>query len=317
MKTMTDERNDKRNEALNEARNDGRKTTLDPLAITLLVLCCALWGLNQVATKVTLAEIPPLMQAASRSLGAALLLALWARARGIPLWRADGTAPAGLLAGALFAIEFGCIFVGLQFTAASRMAVFIYLAPFVVALGMPFVSRAERLRPVQTVGLVAAFGGVVWAFFEGFVHPAAGPRQWLGDALGISAALLWGLTTLVLRGSRLSSATPEKTLLWQLLVSGVALAAAALVSGEALRAVPTAASLLPLGFQTVVVTFGSYLVWFWLMRHYPATRISAFTLLTPIFGLLAGVLLLGEPVTPRLLVALGAVVAGITLINRS
>jgi drug/metabolite transporter (DMT)-like permease len=296
---------------------DDRKTRLDALAITLLVGCCMLWGLNQVATKVTLAEIPPLMQAAARSLGAALLLSLWARSRGIALWRADGTTGAGLLAGALFATEFGCIFVGLQFTTASRMAVFIYLAPFVVALGMPFISRSERLKPLQVLGLVAAFSGVVWAFFEGFAHPAAGPRQWLGDALGLVGAALWGLTTLVLRGSALSRATPPKTLLWQLLVSGVALAAASMLAGEALRATPTAASLLPLAFQTVVVTFGSYLVWFWLMRHYPATRISAFTLLTPVFGLLAGVLLLGEPVTARLLVALAAVVLGITLINRS
>jgi drug/metabolite transporter (DMT)-like permease len=298
-------------------RFDDRKTRLDARAVLLLVGCCLLWGLNQVATKVTLAEIPPLMQAAARSIGAALLVALWARWRGIALWQRDGTLRGGLLAGALFALEFGCIFVGLQFTAASRMIVFIYLAPFVVALGMPFISRAERLNGRQVAGLLAAFAGVVWAFSEGFVRPAAGPRQWLGDALGIAAAVLWGLTTLVLRASRLSTAAPEKVLLWQLVVSGAALSLAALVGGESLAVAPTLHSLLPLAFQTVIVTFASYLVWFWLMRHYPATRISSFTLLTPIFGLLAGVLLLHEPVTPRLLVALVAVVLGIALVNRS
>jgi drug/metabolite transporter (DMT)-like permease len=296
---------------------DDRKTRLDALAVLLLVGCCLLWGLNQVATKVTLVEIPPLTQAAARSLGAALLVALWARWRGIALWQRDGTTRGGLLAGLLFAVEFGCIFVGLQFTTASRMVVFIYLAPFVVALGMPFISRAERLNGRQVAGLLAAFGGVVWAFSEGFVRPAAGPRQWLGDALGITAALLWGLTTLVLRASRLSSAAPEKTLLWQLGVSGAALTLAALVGGESMVGMPSANALLPLAFQTVVVTFASYLVWFWLMRHYPATRLASFTLLTPIFGLLAGVLLLNEPVTPRLLVALAAVALGIALVNRS
>ncbi|MFY9511360.1 MAG: DMT family transporter, partial [Rubrivivax sp.] len=245
------------------------------------------------------------------------LLAGWARWRGIPLRQHDGTTRGGLLTGLLFAVEFGCIFVGLQYTAASRMVVFIYLAPFVVALGMPFISAHEKLRPLQLLGLVVAFAGVVWAFFEGFDAPAAGPRQWLGDALGLVAALLWGLTTLVLRSSRLSTAAPEKTLLWQLAVSGVALALASLVAGERLAVVPGPASLWPLAFQTVVVTFASYLVWFWLMRHYPATRVSAFTLLTPIFGLLAGVLILGEPATLRLLLALGAVVAGIALVNRT
>jgi drug/metabolite transporter (DMT)-like permease len=222
-----------------------------------------------------------------------------------------------LLAGALFAVEFGCIFVGLQFTTASRMVVFIYLAPFVVALGMPFISRTERLSRRQVAGLLAAFGGVLWAFGEGFVHPAAGPQQWLGDALGIFAAVLWGLTTLVLRASRLSTAAPEKTLLWQLAVSGIALTVAARVGGESLAAMPSLNSLLPLAFQTVIVTFASYLVWFWLVRHYPATRLASFTLLTPIFGLLAGALLLHEPLTPRLLVALAAVALGIALVNRS
>ncbi len=295
---------------------DDRKTHLDGLAVTLLVGCCLTWGLGQVASKVALAEIPPLLQAGVRSLGAAALVALWSWRRGLPLFGADGTTRGGLLAGLLFAAEFGCIFVGLQFTTASRMVVFIYLAPFVVALGMPFIARHERLRPLQVLGLVGAFGGVVWAFAEGFVKPAAGPRQWLGDALGIAAAVLWGLTTLVLRGSRLSTAAPEKSLLWQLAVSGVLLTAAAPLAGEAWPAALTAKSLLPLAFQTVIVSFVSYLVWFWLLRHYPATRVASFTLLTPIFGLFAGAWILSEPVTARLLVALAAVAGGIALVNR-
>ena len=293
-----------------------RKDHVDGLAVALLLGCCAIWGLGQVAAKLTLSEIPPLMQAAARSLGAALLLVLWSRSRGLALFRADGTGRAGLLAGSLFALEFACIFVGLQYTSASRMSVFIYFAPFVVALGMPLIARSERLNRVQAAGLLLAFGGVVWAYFEGFVSPSAGPQQWLGDALGLAGALLWGLTTLTLRGTRLGSALPEKALLYQLAVSAAALGLASLVAGEPWPARLTGASLWPLAFQTVVITFASYLVWFWLVRHYPATRISAFTLLTPVFGLLAGVGLLGEPLTLRLGVALVAVCAGIWLVNR-
>ena len=66
----------------------------------------------------------------------------------------------------------------------------------------------------------------------------------------------------------------------------------------------------------VIVTFASYLTWFWLVRHYPATRLAAFTLLTPVFGLAAGVLLLAEPLTARLVLALIAVVLGLALVNR-
>lgn len=294
-----------------------RKTRLDTLAIASLVGCCFLWGLNQVAAKVAIAEVPPLAQAAIRSLGGAALVFLWARWRGIALFAKDGSLPGGLAAGLLFAAEFGCIFLGLQYTTASRMAVFIYISPFVVALGMPFIAHAEKLKPLQMAGLVLAFAGVAWGFAEGFTKPAAGDTQWLGDALGVAAGVLWGATTLAIRASRLAAASAEKTLLYQLAISGVALALAAALHGQAWAPVLSALTWASLFFQTVVVTFASYLLWFWLIRHYPATRLASFTLLTPVFGLLLGALLLGEPITARLLVALAAVAGGIVLVNRS
>ena len=179
-----------------------RKEHLDGVAVASLLLCTLLWGLGQVAAKVAVAELPPLSQAALRSLGAALLVGLWAHWRRIPLIERDGSLPGGLLAGVLFAAEFACIFIGLQYTSASRMVVFIYLSPFVVALGMPFIAKSERLAPLQTLGLLIAFAGVAWAFAEGFSKTAAGERQWLGDALGVLGAVLWGATTLTIRGSQ-------------------------------------------------------------------------------------------------------------------
>lgn len=293
-----------------------RRPRLDATAVAALLLCCALWGLNQVAAKVAVAEIPPLLQAGLRSLGAAALVAVWSAVRGVRVWQRDSTLLGGLAAGALFAAEFACIFIGLQFTTASRMVVFIYLSPFIVALGMHFIAHVERLRPAQWLGLAAAFAGVAVAFAEGFTQPAAGPRQWLGDLLGVAAAVLWAGTTLVIRATRLSSAAAEKTLLYQLIVSGVALTVAAAAVGEHWPAAISGMTWAAVGFQVVIVTFASYLVWFWLIRHYPATQLASFTLLTPIFGLLAGAALLHEPITPRLLFALGTVVFGIAMVNR-
>ena len=298
------------------AVSDDRKPQLDRRAVALLLMCALLWGLNQVATKVALVEIAPLTQAALRSAGAAALLVGWMRRQGLPVLPERGTWRAGVLIGLLFALEFGCIFVGLQYTSASRMVVFLYLAPFVVAAGMPLIARSERLDRWQLLGLGGAFAGVVLAFAEGFVSPAAGPRQWLGDALGIAAALFWGGTTLTIRASALNRVRAETTLLYQLVVSMLGLGLAAVVAGEPW---PARLSPLPLGslaFQIVVISFASYLVWFWLVRHYPATKISVFVLLTPLAGLIAGVLLLGEPLTLRLVIALAAVCVGIALVNR-
>lgn len=293
-----------------------RHPHLDRTAVGGVVACSALWGLNQVAVKAIVGEVPPLVQASWRSLVGVALVLLWARWRRIPLGRRDGTLAGGTAAGLLFGAEFACVFLGLQHTTASRMIVFIYLAPFVVALGMPFVSAAERLGRAQAVGLALAFSGVAFAFSEGFTHAAAGPSQWVGDALGALAAVLWAATTLVIRATPLASAAPEKTLAYQLGVSGVVLLAASLLHGDGWTLALSPRAWGSLGYQSVVVVFGSYLVWFWLVRHYRATQLSAFTLLTPVFGLLFGVLLLDEPLTPRLMVALAGVVAGIALVNR-
>lgn len=292
-----------------------RQSHLDPRAIALLLGCCLLWGINQVAAKAALTEIGPLWQAGLRSAVAGLLVWAWSASRGIRLFERDGSAAGGLVAGLLFAGEFACIFLGLQYTSASRMVVFIYLAPFVVALGMPWIARGEALSLKQWAGLSLAFGAMAFAFAEGFSAPGT-PDQWKGDALGVAAAALWGGTTLAIRGTRLSAAPAEKTLLYQLAISAAALCAAAAIAGEAppLQWSPRLLGLF--GFQAVIVTFASYLVWFWLVRHYAATKLSVFTLSTPLFGLVAGALLLGEGVSARLVAALGALAVGILLVNR-
>ena len=299
------------------APTNERHNNLDSLAVATLLMCCAIWGLGQVATKVTLTQIPPLLQAGLRAAIAVALVAAWSRWRGVPLFARDGSLGAGLLAGLLFAGEFACIFLGLQYTSASRMTVFVYTAPFIVALGMPLIARGERLGAVQWLGLAIAFGGVAFAFAEGFSGDApAGPLQWLGDALGLAAALLWGGTTLVVRASRLATLSPEKTLAWQLLMCALLLVPAGLAIGEPWPTRLDGWPLAAFAFQSVMVTFLTFLLWFWLVRHYPATKVATFTLLTPLMGTLFGVLLLGEPLTARLAVAAAAVAIGIWMVNR-
>lgn len=283
----------------------------------LLLGCCAIWGLQQIVAKATLPLMPPVMQAALRSGVAALLVWAWAAHRGTPLFQRDGTLPGGLLAGLLFAAEFVCIYVGLGYTTASRLVVLVYLSPFVVAAGMPFIARTERLAPAQVAGLALGFGAVVLAFSEGLTGAGRdGSVQWIGDALAVVAAVLWGATTLAIRGSRLSLASPEKTLFYQLAISAVALAAASAARGEVWPVQWGAALWASMFFQAVIVAFASYLVWFWLIRHYPATHLASFTFLTPLFGLVMGWALLGEAITLQLVLALCGVAVGIWLVNR-
>ena len=295
--------------------NTVRRPHLDALAIALMLGCCVLWGLQQVVVKATLPVLPPFLQGAVRSAIATALVWAWARHRDIPLFTPDRTLVPGIAAGLLFGLEFLCIYGALPLTDASRVSVFVYMSPFVVALLLPRFVPSERLTTPQALGLAGAFAALAYAFQEGFTSPVR--TQWVGDGLAILAAVLWGATTLVIRTTRLATAAPEKTLFYQLGISALLLSVAALVTHERW---PTAG--LPawawgsLAFQSVVVAFASYLVWFWLLGRYPATRLSSFSFLTPICGLLFAALALGETIGLRLIVAMVFIAIGIALVNR-
>ncbi len=293
-----------------------RKLHLDSLAITLLVLCCAFWGFQQILIKFAVAEIPPLWQATLRFWGATVLLWLWCRARGVPLFDRDGTLAAGLLAGLLFAGEFASIYLGLTLTSASRLTVFLYTSPFVVALLLPRVVPGETLRRVQWIGLVMAFVAVAVAFSEGFIHGSPVAGQWRGDAFGLAAGILWGLTTLTIRATVLAEASAEKTLFYQIAVTAAVAPFLSIGLGESWGFAYSALAWGSLALQTAVGAFASYLAWMWMLRHYPATQMSTFTFLTPVFALVFGVMLLDEPLTLQLVLALVGVVAGIVLVNQ-
>lgn len=291
-----------------------RKDHLDTLAVTLLVFCCAFWGLQQILIKTTVGEVPPLWQASIRMAGAVVLLWAWCAARGVKLFERDGTLPGGLLAGALFAGEFTCIYIGLQHTSASRLTVFLYTSPFVVALLLPRWVPKERLHGVQWFGLALAFGGVVVAFSESLGHSSR--DMLLGDALALLAGLLWGLTTLAIRTTRLATASAEKTLFYQIAVTAALSPFLSLLLGETWSFSYSGYAWFSVALQTVIGAFASYLAWMWMLRHYPATRISSFTFLTPLFALVFGVALLKEPLTLQLVLALCGVGVGILLVNR-
>ncbi|MFZ3127984.1 MAG: DMT family transporter [Rhodoferax sp.] len=292
-----------------------RKTHLDPLAVGLLLACFVFWGFQQVLVKATLAEVAPVFQSALRLAGATVLLVLWCRWRGIPLFTRDGTLGAGLLAGTLFALEFVCLFIGLQYGSASRLTLFLYTSPLWVAVLVPWVAKSEHLSRVQWFGLALAFGAVVLTLREGLTV-AGQPLQWLGDVLGLAAGMFWGLTTVVIRSSSLSRISAEKLLFYQVGLSAAVLPLISWGLGERWHADFSAFAATSLVLQIAVGAFASYLVWMWMLGRYPATKVSVFAFLTPVFALVFAALWLGESVTPTLLAALALVGAGITLVNR-
>jgi drug/metabolite transporter (DMT)-like permease len=287
---------------------------LDALAIAVTVAVCVCWGFNNVAIKLAIHDIPPLIQSASRSAIATLLVSGWCRARGQPMFKRDGTLIAGIFAGILFALEFLLIYRGLVWTTVTRGTLFLYLAPFFVVLGSRWLIPGDRFQSSQWLGLLLSFAGIVLAF--GVPEPAADPRQIIGDLMFVGAAAAWAATTLLIKATPLSRISAEKTLLYQLVVSVPLLAVGALAFGEHINAMPSALALGSFVYQTVWVVSVTFPIWFALIVRYSAARLSAFTFVTPLCGVAAGHFVLGEPLTPAFAMAAILVALGLVLVNR-
>jgi drug/metabolite transporter (DMT)-like permease len=287
---------------------------LDATAIAVTIALCLSWGFNNVAIKLAIHDIPPLIQSASRSVIAALLVGAWTQARGIPLLQRDGTLGAGILAGVLFALEFLLIYRGLVWTTATRGVLFLYLAPFFVVIGSRWLIPGDHFHLSQWLGLLLSFVGIVIAF--GLPTPAADSRQVFGDLMLVGGAAAWAATTLTIKASALNRISAEKTLLYQLVVSAPLLGLGAILFGERMSAPPSALAIGAFAYQTIYVVSITFTIWFMLVVRYSAARLSAFTFLAPLFGVAAGHLVLGEPLTPAFTVAVALVAAGILLVNR-
>ncbi|MGO9004603.1 MAG: DMT family transporter [Beijerinckiaceae bacterium] len=289
---------------------------LDRRAVVLMLVFCLSLGINQVTVKIALPEIAPLVQAALRSAGATIVLGIFALATDRDFLQRDGTLWPGIAVGLLFALEFIMLYLGLQWTSASHAVLFLYTAPFFVAVGLIAFFPAERLRVLQWAGLILAFIGVAFALGSS----SSGTSQLrqtvlVGDLFCLAAGALWAATTLVVKATKLRFAPALKVLLYQLGVSTVVIAAAAVLHGEPWPHNVSPAALASMSYQTFWVVCLTFLTWFWLLRRYRAGELSGFTFLTPVVGVFAGWLWLGEDLSLGFLLALCLVAAGIVLVN--
>jgi drug/metabolite transporter (DMT)-like permease len=291
------------------------RKALDAQAIALMLVLCLIWGLQQVVLKATAADIAPILQIGLRSGVAAVLVGLLMCARGERMRLRDGTWRPGVVVGLLFGLEFLLVGEGLRHTSASHMVVFLYTAPIFAALGLHWKLPAERLGAVQWLGIALAFSGIALAFF-GRSAPAVatdGNMLW-GDFLGLLAGMAWGATTMVVRTTPLSTAPATQTLLYQLVGAFVLLMGAAVLTGQT-QFNPTPQVWASLAFHSLVVSFASFLVWFWLLRHYLANRLGVFSFMTPLFGIVFGAWLLSEPMELSFVLGAVPVLAGIVLVS--
>ena len=282
--------------------------------IALLLIITMIWGSNMAAVKIASLEMAPIFMAGFRSVIASLCLYIWMRARRIKVFPSAVVLGHGIVAGFLFGSEFGLIFVGLKYTLASRGYVLLYVAPFIAAIGAHFFLDGDRLNIWKTGGLLSAFCGVVVLFLKdiGSLSFEALP----GDILFIIAGASWGATTVYIKKYLVRLTEPLQILFYQLLFSAPFLLITSFILEDTIIWSTSLTLGISLFYQCIIVAFLSYLVWFVLVSRYPVSLMHAFSFFTPVFGVLcSGMLILGEAISPKLIMALALVSMGMVLVN--
>lgn len=288
-----------------------RKTNMDSFGAVALTVFALHLAFNQVVIKVTSGGFEPVFGAGVRSVGAMIVLMIWMSWRGVGIALPKPALPAAIISGLLFAFEFMCLFIALDLTSVSRTSIIFYSMPVWLALFAHILLPDERLSGLRVVGLGLAMAGVILAVLD----RSAGTASVLGDVLALCAAISWAGIVLCVRITPLSKAPAEQQLIWQLMVSAPVLLIAAPFVGGFMRDVQTI-HLAGMVFQIFAVASFGFLIWFWLMKIYPASSVASFSFLSPVFAVILGWLILGETIGLKIWLALGLVAAGIFLINR-
>jgi drug/metabolite transporter (DMT)-like permease len=291
------------------------RTHLPWQPVALLLLLTLIWGTNMAVIKIGARELPPLWMAGTRSLVASLCLFIWLKIKAIAPFPSREILIHGVVTGLLFGAEFGLIYVGLEYTLASRTYILVYSAPFFVAVGAHFLLEGDRLNRRKTAGLLVAFVGIVVLFVKDLGAVTLGALP--GDIMALLAGAVWGATTLYIKKFLSYRTVPLQTLFYQVLFSAPPLLIMSVLIEDPALATLTWTSGFSMFFQCIIVAFLSYLLWFELIHRYPVSLLHAFTFFTPVFGVfLSGAIILGEMINARLILALILVSLGTILVNR-
>lgn len=289
------------------------KDYLDGKAVVVITILTMLWGFNYTAVKYSNEGISPVFASTLRSFIACLCGVVYCLYKKQKMFHTDIMLFHGCVVGLLFGLEFACIYFGLLYTDATRSVVFVYMSPFVVAVGAHLFLKGDRLTFLKTLGLILAFVGVI-VVFQGRPRTAK-PTMFIGDVLQIGAAFFWGATTLYIKRYMAEKIHPINTFLYQLFFSIPILFVVSLILGPRWISRITFTVGASLFYQSVIVAFASYFTWFKLIHQYSVSRLSAFTFFTPVFGVLFGILFVHEELTLSLVVGLPLVCLGILFVN--
>ncbi|MBT3605704.1 MAG: DMT family transporter [Candidatus Latescibacteria bacterium] len=290
-----------------------RNDHLNLRAGSLNLLTAILWGGNSVSIKLALAGIPPLCLAGIRFLLGGLVVLIWAKVLGISLrlHPNERKGIAGLVL--IFLTQIYLLNAGTAYTLASRSTIFISAYPFFTALFAHFFIPGDRINSSKILGMTLAFAGVISVFAESLV---LSDFQYLfGDVLVLCSGMLLGARQIYLKHLT-QNMHPGKVLIWQATPSLPIFFALSFF----FETQPIQVDMKILGgvlYQGLVVAGFCFILLTSLLQRYSASKLAVFGFITPVVGVIISNQLLGDPISPGILLSLILVGAGITIVNRN
>jgi drug/metabolite transporter (DMT)-like permease len=281
------------------------------LAAVFTVCLCVLFGANAVAIKISLSGLGVFTTAGLRFSMASAAIFLWARITGRSFKIESGQVCQLLIISMVFTVQLSLFYLGLSKSNASRGTLMLNLQPFFTLFLAHYFIPGDRITKRKILGILLGFAGVVFVFFE---KKGVTADFKVGDLIILFAAFLWSCSAVYTKRI-IHAFKPFHLVLYPMIFSAPLFFLEGFVWDTAMIAHVDTKVFCALLYQGLVTASFCFVAWLTLLKKYGAVALHSFIFIMPVSGVVLGGLVLDEPITVNILIALLFVVAGILFIN--
>ncbi|MCP3872445.1 MAG: DMT family transporter [Desulfobacteraceae bacterium] len=280
-------------------------------AVSLTILLCCLFGANSVAIKLSLTGLGVFTSAGIRFFIAAIVIYFWTRYKNISLKLNSKQLRQMMILTGIFVVQLSCFYTGLSKTTASHGILLANALPFMVLILAHIFIPGETITLKKTLGITLGFIGVAFLFFD---NQDLSSDLKDGDFLILLAVFLWG-SNIVFVKRIISGYHPVQITIYPMIFGTAFFFFGGFLWDDQMIHMINSTVIKSMLYQSVVTASFGFIAWNSLLQRFGATSLHSFLFIMPIAGVLCGVWILGETITPHLLTSIVFIVTGVIIVN--
>ncbi len=286
-------------------------------ASVLTIFICVLFGANTVAIKFALTGLGPFTAAGIRFAIAAIIIFFWAKFKKIPLRLTKKQLAHVTILAAIFVVQLSCFYLGLEKTTASHGVLISNILPFGVLILAHLFIPGDTITIKKGIGITMGFIGILFLFFDeqdltGIKSVNTDLKQ--GDLIILIAVLMWSCSAVFVKRIISQYHVVQITLFPMALGTPFFFIAGFLWDDQMIKVINTTV-IYALLYQSVVSASFGFITWNSLLQRFGATSLHSFVFIMPLTGVLLGVVMLKETITPHLTASIAFIVTGVIIVN--